>query len=283
MTVTQSSQPCDGRTLRLLSYNIQAGANSSSYRDYFTKGWRHLLPNRGQLHNLNEISRLFHDADLVGLQEVDAGSFRSGFINQTRYLAGRASFPYWYTRANRNVGKLAQHSNGILSRYQPSHCFHQKLPGMPGRGVLVCEFAHGEETLAMIVAHLALGSRSRRMQFDFLQQLAERYPHVILMGDFNCEANSPEMHSLLQNSHLVESNIDQNTFPSWNPVRKIDHILVSDSLQVCSSQVVNYYLSDHLPVCLTICVPDTVELENWRLNLGNSHGENGNGLERKIS
>ena len=76
------------QTLYLLTYNIQAGSQTTSFRDYVTKSWKQILPHRLQMHNLNAIGDLLEDYDFVGLQEVDGGSFRSGFVNQTRYLAG---------------------------------------------------------------------------------------------------------------------------------------------------------------------------------------------------
>jgi len=82
--------PSAGQRLRLLSYNIQAGIDTSQFRDYFTKGWRHVLPSRHRIHNLDRIAQVLRGYDLVGLQEVDAGSLRSGFLDMTEYLAQRA-------------------------------------------------------------------------------------------------------------------------------------------------------------------------------------------------
>ena len=47
------------------------------------------------------IAEMLRGYDLVGLQEVDAGSRRSGYINLTEYLANRADFPFWDDRTNR--------------------------------------------------------------------------------------------------------------------------------------------------------------------------------------
>ena len=79
--------------LHLLSYNIQAGIYTRQYSEYVTKSWKHVLPHRERLHNLSRIAAMLHEFDLVGLQEVDAGSLRSGFVDQTEYLAYHAHFP----------------------------------------------------------------------------------------------------------------------------------------------------------------------------------------------
>ncbi len=101
--------------------------------------------------------------DVVGLQEVDSGSLRTGFVDQTAYLAGRAGFPHWHKQVNRNLGKLGQHSNGLLSRVKPSRISEYKLPGLPGRGAILCNFG-GDEGLSICIIHLALGRRARLKQ-----------------------------------------------------------------------------------------------------------------------
>ncbi|MEK7696756.1 MAG: EEP domain-containing protein, partial [Pseudomonadota bacterium] len=68
------------RRLRLLSYNIQIGIATSRYRQYLTHSWKHVLPSTQRLGNLDRIARLIRSSDVVGLQEVDAGSLRSGYI-----------------------------------------------------------------------------------------------------------------------------------------------------------------------------------------------------------
>ncbi len=253
-----AAQP--GSAFRLLSYNIQVGSQTSRYRHYVTKSWRQVIPNRTQQLNLDAISELVSDFDFVGLQEVDGGSFRSGFVNQTSYLASRSGFSYWYSQPNRNIGQFAKHSNGLLTRYQPSLCQHLKLPGMPGRGVLVSEFNYGRENLAIIVVHLALGGRSQKQQFDFLLELSSRYENCIIMGDFNREPDSKLVNHLLTAGGFKESCQYMPTYPSWSPQRKIDYILVSEKLQVSSCEVIDFPLSDHLPIKLEVKLPDSVQL-----------------------
>ena len=128
------------RRMRVLSYNIQSGIYTRHFGEYVTSSWKHVLPHRERVTNLDRIAGMLHGFDVVGLQEVDSGSLRSGFIDQTEYLAHRARFPYWYKQVNRSLGKIAQHSNGMLSRFRPAQISEYKLPGLPGRGALLIEF-----------------------------------------------------------------------------------------------------------------------------------------------
>jgi endonuclease/exonuclease/phosphatase family metal-dependent hydrolase len=248
--------------LHLLSYNIQAGIYTRQYAEYLTSSWKHILPHRERLHNLTRIASLLRQFDLVGLQEVDAGSLRSGFIDQTEYLAYHAEFPYWYNQVNRNLGRLAQHSNGVLSRVRPALFTEHKLPGLPGRGAVIVEFGTSDgASLAVCIVHLALGWRARRRQLRYIAGLAACYRYIILMGDFNCDCNSRSLQALVDQSALRGLDCELKTFPSWHPRRSLDHILVSASLQILDAQVLDYPLSDHLPLSMTIALPEGVQVQ----------------------
>ncbi|MES9974082.1 endonuclease/exonuclease/phosphatase family protein [Candidatus Thiodiazotropha sp. LNASS1] len=259
--IIQNQSMLDGTDrLRLLSYNIQAGADTRRYHEYVTRGWKQMLPHKQQLGNLNRIAHLLKDFDVVGLQEVDSGSLRSGFIDQTAYLAEHAGFPYWYRQVNRKLGKLAQHSNGVLSRVEPSIISEYRLPGLPGRGAVLMEFETSEKPLGICMMHLALGRRARLRQLSYVSDLVSHYSHLVLMGDFNCGCSSQEFRYLIERTNLQGSPCDMMTFPSWRPSRKLDHILASPTLKVAKSEVLNYAHSDHLPVSLEIELPKDVVL-----------------------
>ena len=247
--------------LRLLSYNVQTGIATRSFSGYLTHSWKHLFPHGERIDNLNDIASLIKNYDVVGLQEVDAGSLRSGFINQTEYLALRAGFPVWHDRTNRSLGKFARHSMGILSRYAAETVTDHNLPGMiPGRGVMVLKFGKGKDAITVVMMHMALGKRARRAQFEFVSVLVEDCPNVILMGDFNCEPDSDEMMWLTRNTKLRVPMEGLHTFPSWNPLRHIDHFLVTPSIEIEEIKVLNYPLSDHLPISMTIRLPEGLSL-----------------------
>ncbi|MBK5968982.1 MULTISPECIES: endonuclease/exonuclease/phosphatase family protein [Thiorhodovibrio] len=246
--------------LRLLSYNIQAGIASVRFRDYIANSWKHLLPHRARMNNLNRISEMIGGYDVVGLQEVDAGSLRSAFIDQTEFLARVAGYPHWHRQINRDLGSLAQHSNGLLSRLQPKTIRDHKLPGLPGRGVLLGEFqTTSGELLAVCVAHLALGARARRRQFDFLAELTGQYPYAVLMGDFNSGCGSSALRAMVERGGWHGLDCERKTFPSWRPQHNLDHILVSTNIEILGARVVDYALSDHLPISMEIRLPSRIE------------------------
>lgn len=247
--------------LRLLSYNIQTGITTRRYHEYVTHSWKHLLPHRTRDQNMLRIAELVADYDIVGLQEVDAGSLRTGFVNQTEYLATRAGFPWWYSQTNRRLGKLAQHSLGFLSRYPFTDVEEIRLPGaVPGRGALMVRFETGSEPLLVLVVHLALSRRGRIRQLRFLGKLLRGMPHVVVMGDLNCGPHSPEVGVLRAHSGLRVAAAGLNTFPSWRPGRHIDQILVSSGIGVTGARVLPSVYSDHLPLAMDVALPAGLHL-----------------------
>lgn len=246
--------PQNGR-LRLLSFNIQVGISTERYHHYLTRGWQHLLPHQGRAGNLQRIGDLLGDYDIVALQEADGGSVRSGFVNQIEHLARLGTFPYWYQQLNRNLGRFGQHSNGLLSRLRPTLLEDHPLPGPAGRGAILLRIGEGEDAIAVVMMHLALGPRTRTRQLAYIRELIGGYRHQILMGDMNTHAADLLEHSPLRDLGLLAPQIEA-TFPSWRPQRCLDHILLSPGLELERFQVLAQPISDHLPVAVEIRLPN---------------------------
>lgn len=225
------------------------------YSDYVTRGLHQVLPG-GKRANLDGLAKLIGDFDLVALQEADAGSLRSGFLNQTQYLAEAAEFPYWSHQPNRRVSKLAASSNGLLARSRPDEVIDYPLPSrIPGRGALWTRFGEGDDSLVVIVAHLSLGAQARQRQMDFLAELVAEQSHTILMGDLNTTHDSPELRRFHERSGMSVPVQAPATFPSWAPRRAIDHILVSPGITVDKLWTLPHPVSDHLPIAASVTLP----------------------------
>jgi endonuclease/exonuclease/phosphatase family metal-dependent hydrolase len=243
--------------LRLLSFNMQAGMEVQSYRHYLTRSWQNILPARGKIDNLNRISELLKDYDLVGLQEADGGSLRSGFVNQVEYLAKLGNFPCWYQQCTRDFGRFGRYGNGLLSRMLPTDVERHKLPGaMPGRGAIFMRYGDDQHHLIVINLHLALGRRSQHQQLGYIRELIQQFEHVVIMGDMNTHATHLLESSPLQDCGLyTPACITRKTYPSWAPSRTLDHFLVSRSVQVTDTWTPDFTLSDHLPVAIEVELP----------------------------
>jgi len=245
-----------------MSCNILAGGSVRKYRHYLTEGWKQVLPMRSKRENLDRLARLLAGFDLVGLQEADAGSLRSGFLNQTEYLAEGAGFAYWSHQPNRKIAQFAASSNGLLTRFKPAEVRDYALPSrIPGRGAMWTRFDLDGEELIVVVVHLSLGPQARTRQLNFIADLIWASPHVVLMGDFNCSLDSAEMVQLLRRTGLTPAHdAPPPTFPSWRPRRAIDHILVSEKMEIEKLYTLPHIVSDHLPLAAEIRLPAPLRL-----------------------
>ncbi|BAW79923.1 endonuclease/exonuclease/phosphatase [Candidatus Nitrosoglobus terrae] len=243
---------------------------TTSYHHYLTRSWKHVIPDLNCYETMKNIAQMIFDFDIVGLQEADIGSLRTGFINQAGLLAKLCNFPHWHQQVTRRFGNIAQQSNALLSRVQPNYIRTYRLPGLiPGRGAILAHFGNPNNPLIVIIMHLALGRRSRIQQLALISKLIYRYPYVVVMGDLNCQPNSPELSALLRETGLKLSAVKTATYPSWRPKRHIDHILVSPSLEVTQTYTLEYAISDHLPVAAEIMIPVEIGLwDNQPSNLG---------------
>jgi len=246
--------------LKLLSYNLQVGIDSHSYGDYLTQSWRHVLPDSKRNGNLCRVATWLSNYDIVALQEVDAGSLRSQFINQIAFLADRGGFPHYYQQQNRRVAGLAAHSNGMLSKFASSHAIHHKLPGrVPGRGALQVTFGSEDQQVLVLSVHLALSHRARCLQLEYIAEVVKHTPYFIIMGDMNCTTDlvSEEFKKLGVN--VQPSRQVTPTFPRWKPKHCFDQIWVSNSLNIVKTEVLNLGVSDHLPIAMEIEIPNQLK------------------------
>lgn len=254
--MTRNAPDTAGRRLRLLSCNILAGGSVQRYSEYVTRSLSAVLPGRSKLDNLDRLADLLPQFDVVGLQEADAGSLRSGFLNQTRYLAEAAGMPYWSHQPNRPMARLAHSANGLISRLEPQAVIDYPLPSrIPGRGALLARFGEGDDALAVMIAHLSLSAQARARQLAYIAEVLQDYRHVVLMGDLNTDAYSTEMDHLFSRSNLQPPAQPTPTFPSWKPRRALDHILTSPSITLEKVWTLPQAFSDHLPIAAEVRLP----------------------------
>lgn len=254
-SASANGHPCR-QHIRVLSYNIQVGITTTRFSHYVTHSWKHVLPYPERIDTLRSIARFISDFDLVGLQEIDAGSLRTGFIDQAEFLAQTAMFPHWYSQTNRRLGHFARHALGLLGRFGARRIVTHRLPGpIPGRGALEVHFGPTREPLVVVLLHLSLGRRTRRQQLEYVATLVNQYRHVVVMGDLNCLPESGELLTLTQNTDLRMAGHGVATYPSWRPIQAFDHILASPTLEVREAQAYPINYSDHLPVGLELILP----------------------------
>lgn len=260
MTTPPTSLPPAPPRLKLLSFNIQVGLHTAQYRHYLTRAWRHALPGRDRHGALDDIAALIRDHDFVAIQEADAGSLRTGFVDQMAYLAAAAGFPQHGLAITRNLKPFARHSLGYLSRWPVQVVAEHALPGpIRGRGALqlALQLPGGVRPLEIFVTHLSLGRRTQQRQLDYLVAQTGRDRPSVIVGDLNAEPALLRAHPALKAAGFWLPERTPATFPSWAPTRSIDHILLSPQVELHRIDTLAQARSDHLPLAAEISVRPT--------------------------
>jgi endonuclease/exonuclease/phosphatase family metal-dependent hydrolase len=234
--------------MRFLLYNIRYGTGGKPilfpWSGYF----------RRTAKTLEEIIAFLKplDADIVGLVEVDAGSYRSSRKNQAQILADALGH---YNLYRSKYGRLSlanllpvmnKQGNAFLTRntVTDGH-FHYFEKGVK-RLVIELEL----EDITIFLVHLALSFRARHHQLSDLYSLvkAAKKP-LIVAGDFNTAWGDREIRLFLAATGLAKAGPDDVlTFPSWAPKRQLDFILHSPEVKVSSFMTPQVTFSDHLPL-----------------------------------
>ncbi|MDD4102046.1 MAG: endonuclease/exonuclease/phosphatase family protein [Kiritimatiellae bacterium] len=199
------------------------------------------------------------DPDIVGLVEVDAGSYRAHRKNQAHELAKtlrcyhRTRIKYPKDGFGRRVPVLNKQANAVLSRAEIlRYSFHDFESGFKSLAIEV-EF----ENMTFFLVHLALGIRARHRQLLELHDLIKNCDKpVIAAGDFNTLSGVWEMHMFLRATGLKSANIRHSpTFPSWAPCRELDFICHDPAIKPLRFKIPRVRLSDHLPLMFDFELP----------------------------
>ena len=247
--------PPKGQSLRVMTYNIY-GARATS------------PANAADLDAIAEVIRR-QNPDFVTLNEVDVFTNRTGKdVHQARDLAEKLGMEWHFSKAIDRDG--GEYGDAVLSKYPILEKRSYRLPcaaEQPGEDRSLCVIRVQIDGKDLYVAsthldHLS-GDASRLVQATEIRRIrdTELEGDLILCGDLNAIPSSnviATMTSFLSNT----GPIDQYTFPSDDPSRKIDYIMYApiehfgvQNCQVVSrgdQQVGGVDASDHRPVIADI-------------------------------
>jgi len=205
--------------------------------------------------NLDALIQFFRDqkADVLGLVEIDSGSYRSGHRSQADLIAQKlGKRPFCRSKYNRyswwsRLPLMRKQANACLCGhpvvYERSHFLRKGVK----RLVMELEL----ENVVIFIVHLAISRRCREAQLADLARLARqaKKPYLIA-GDFNAFAGKVELKDFMKALGLASANLaDVPTFPSQSPRWQLDFILHSPEIHVTHFEVArDIRLSDHLPL-----------------------------------
>ncbi|HMP74192.1 MAG TPA: endonuclease/exonuclease/phosphatase family protein [Kiritimatiellia bacterium] len=237
--------------MRFLLYNIRYATAARKPRfpwsGYFGRTEDHL----------GEITRFIKSLqpDIVGLVEVDGGSYRASKKNQAETIAEALGHYHTYRSKYSETARMAnflpvlnKQGNAFLARDTVrGERFHYFQKGMK-RLVIELEL----DRFVIYLVHLSLGFRVRHHQLRDLYDLVRNTEKpVIVAGDFNALWGETEVDLFLAASGLRNVNTEKlPSFPSWAPKRHLDFILCSPEIELKNFWMPRVTLSDHLPLVI---------------------------------
>ncbi|WP_028583463.1 endonuclease/exonuclease/phosphatase family protein [Desulfogranum mediterraneum] len=190
--------------------------------------------------------------DIIGLVEVDGGSFRTSQQCQAENIARQLAFDhvietkYAFDSMATRMPLFKSQGNAILSKMEiVSHRFHYFEEGVKRLIIQACM-----ERVTVFLVHLSLTYKNRQYQLERLYRLIREVDRpVILAGDFNVLWGKRELELFLGATGLVSANPEKKpSYPSRSPKRELDFILHSPELKVVNFQIPTITYSDHAPL-----------------------------------
>ena len=249
--------------MRFLLYNIRYAAGIG--KDFhlplpFSGYFKHT---NGNLKNIVEFIKSVNP-DIIGLIEVDSGSFRSEKNNQAEGIAWELQLDHIYkskypaASMARKVPLLNKQGNAILTNQEiVSQRFHYFNEGVK-RLVIELEL----EQVTIFLVHLSLKFRHRQYQMqDLHHMIKDNKKPLIVAGDFNVLWGSRELQLFLAATGLKNANSNgQPSHPSRAPRRQLDYIFYSPQITIKDFQIPQVKFSDHNPlVCEFEIEPQKLE------------------------
>lgn len=230
-----------GETLKIMSYNIHH-ANP---------------PSKAGLIDLDAIAAVINKEkpDLVGLQEVDRFTKRSGNIDEAKLLAEKTGLHYQFFKAIDHDG--GDYGIAILSRFPIADSYKLALPqvakGEPRVMAYIDVNLPNKTILTFANTHLDANrpDSNRVVQMkSILSTLSSKKNSTLLVGDLNCEAKKEPI--VLLDQLFKRSCVDNcaPTIPEEKPVKTIDYIALRNAKWTVKEHRVipEVYASDHRPV-----------------------------------
>jgi endonuclease/exonuclease/phosphatase family metal-dependent hydrolase len=238
--------------MRLLLYNIRYGAGIGRQFHLPIPYSGYLKPTNGNFSRILEFIRSA-EPDIVGLVEVDCGSYRVENQSQAETLAARLNHravvrsKYAARSLAGRTPLLNKQGNALLTNQDiVSERFHYLSNGVK-RLVIEIELPD----FHVFLVHLSLKYRSRQYQLHELYSLIHRCNKpVIVAGDFNAMwGGDRELKLFMAATGLVSANRGRMfSFPSRMPMMELDYIFHSPQMETTGFQMPPVRYSDHVPM-----------------------------------
>lgn len=187
--------------------------------------------------------------DIIGLNEVRGEGPLNGYSDQTGMLSALTGF-YSYFGPAIKVRGIAPYGNAILSRFPIVSAETLKIPDpvnktgseMYESRCIIKAVVDAGEKYNIFVTHMGLNKDERENAVELLMKTVTD-EKCIIMGDFNCTPEAEELKPLFD--RFCCTDVNDFTFPSDSPDRKIDYIFLSKDMRIIDKGTSPDVVSDH--------------------------------------
>ena len=235
--------------IRLVSYNVGAF-------------------NKEKSSSVDMIARMIKElnADVVGLNEVDSCTTRTGKVYQAKILSEKlGNWHYYYGRAMAYQGGAYGNAIVLSKDYKNNGTELISIPKGSGSEPRSCAVIKNDK-FVYLATHLDVKNEAARLEgVDLITQWAKnKYGNtntpVFLCGDMNCEPNDAPITEFKKNWTLLS--VTKNTYPAVGSKKCIDYIFMlknNAQCEVVGTDVPTVFkegdvtvASDHLPVYVDV-------------------------------
>jgi len=239
--------------MRFLVYNIAYGTGSPNGESHrVLTSHRYIKTHDKHFEKIIDFIKEAN-ADVIGLVEIDTGSYRTEYMNQVKKIADHLNHfhvcetKYGKKSLLRKVPYLRSQSNAILTALKNEESKFHFLP----RGVKKLVIESKINNVSFFLVHLALTKNVRQIQLRYLEKIIPKDRHVIVAGDFNTMQGSKELDRFMKKCGLINANSENHaTYPAWNAQKELDYILCSEKIEISSFEVSKVKFSDHHPLIM---------------------------------
>jgi len=200
-------------------------------------------------------------ADIIGLQEMfDLGETEE-FTTQTKVLAEKLGFYWYFAEATKLEKGKYPYGNGLISRYP---ILSAETIGIPDPGVRTGTRYYETRCvlkakinvpggLDVLVTHFGLNSDEQENAVSTVIANLEN-EKCVLMGDFNVRPENERIKPIRERLYDTAELFDEpkGSWPSDTPKGKIDYIFTTKDVKVLSADIPVIVSSDHRPHIATI-------------------------------
>ena len=199
--------------------------------------------------------------DIIGMQEMRDEADAPHFDAQTRILAEKLGYPYYYfAEAIRHDG-IKPYGNALISRYPILSAETIKIPdpeikqydGYYETRCMLKAVVDVGGGLNVLVTHVGLNPDEKENAVEtMLSNISKE--RCVLMGDFNMTPNNELLEKLRNRMYDTAEKFTEPklSFPADEPRMKLDYIFTSKDLKVKDADIPSIVASDHRPYVITI-------------------------------